>query len=567
MPISEQIPQEKKPILEAALAHPDQETSKSILSKATERGWYTADVPQQEASVVQKAAGFGMGAAEAYNPLSVPRSIETIGRALLHPTLTGEYKEDAFGNKTIPVENTQDTMAKAESNSVLPDLSVKGLISKIPGTEKFIQGIPQSYETAGGLAALAAGGVEGVRGLLKGSPIKQALKAESGVIKNTKYLLNEPEGPIMDAILQRPEQVAELYKQQKFGVDDLAGVVSSALDKKQAQLGTNVGAFRDAAKADTKPSIATAPILQGLSKVEADSKLANGTSVISPKDQGKIDELKSFLSDKKISPRDALAITDWIDNNTNYNAVSTGNISQSVANAIGTFRGKIKGLVRGASKDMEAWAKADDQYSNFVEEAKGLQDKFSGDQRISAVQNLLNPSKEPIKERLANALNIGSEAGPSKAQPADDFFAQLADRRAAQGMKALDVSKVDPIRDQTNRVFQKWMKIGESVGTAVGAGIGAKLKGTTGAFVGAPVGGFAGHMIAQPFARYMASPERILEKAIKAKDLSKQAKDLATDLSFLQKTFGTEGANMLVNTIKGSVPAVNELANYLGENK
>lgn len=566
----ETLTEEKQIILDRALANPTDENSIKIIQKAQARGWLAK--PQEtkpEPTTAQKAAGFGLGVAEAYNPLSIPRSVEVIGRALMEPNkFTGEYSKGI-----APVPETQsfgENLALAESKAVTPDLSVKGLLSKIPGTKTFLEGVPQSYETAGGLAALGYGGVKGLRGMIKGSPVKQATKATEGVVQDVKFLMNEPEGPIMDAILQRPEKVAELYKQQKFGVDDLSQVIVSALEKKGNELRKTVTGFRDLAIADDTKSIPTKPLIDILDKAENRWKLSSGKTTLSKKDLAKFKEMRSYLEADKVSPRDALTITDWIDNNTNYESVANGNISKAAANAVKEFRQALKGQVRSSSGKMEQWAKADDQMSSFIELADDLPDKFSGDGRVNSINSLLNPSKDPLKQRVANALNIGSEAGPIKSE-ADDFFNLLAERRAAQGMKNLDVSKVDPIRDQTNRMYQKWIKrvenLGQSAGTVTATGLGMNAMGPAGAAMG--IAGFApGGLLAkvaggEKFARYMASPERLLKKAQEAKTLSQDAKELAKDLSFLQKNFGVEGANLLINSLKGSIPAVNELARYV----
>lgn len=571
MPISETIPQEKKPILEAALLHPTNENSKMILDKATKNGWFVPDAdPSSIPTTAQKAAGFGLGLAESFNPLSIPRSVETIGRALFETKPSrGELSKGAVPI-AIPGSTPAQDIAAAETKTILPDLSVKNMVSQIPGTEEFLQGVPSSYEAAGGLTGLVLGGAKGAKGLFKGSVAKQALKAEGNVIKDVKFLMNEPEGPIMDAILHNPEKVSELYKQQKFGVDDLAGVVSSALEKKGSELGQAVGQFRDIAKKDLTKSISTVPLIDGLKKLEKDVQLSSGANLLSRGDQSKLKQLLSFVSEEKLSPSDALKITDWIDNNTNYNSVASGNISQAAANSIKEFRGTLKNLVRNSSPSMKDWAKADDSYSTFLSESEGLQDKFSGDQRITAVQSLLNPSKDPIKQRLTQALNIGSDAGPIEKGPAGDFFSALAERRAAQGLKALDVTKVDPIRDQTNRILQKWVSIGEKGGQAVGSGLGGLIgyqggpaAAGAGSIMGISPGGFVGRIAGNKIGRVMGSPERLLEKAIQAKTLSKEARDLASDLTFLEKNFGVEGANTLLNVIQGSVPAVNELSVYV----
>ena len=101
----------------------------------------------------------------------------------------------------------------------------------------------------------------------------------------------------------------------------------------------------------------------------------------------------------------------------------------------------------------------------------------------------------------------------------------------------------------------------------VGAGIGNKVGGSGSAFFGAPVGGLIGNILVDPLARNMASPFRLLEKAEKAKILSKQAQELAGDLNFMQKKFGVEGANRFVNGVVAGTPALNELAIYINSQK
>lgn len=139
--VTAKVPKEKLSILQAALATPDSPSSKTIMQKATERGWLTVDKaeapaapalntgrdkvlsaisqPDQPKSALpmrgsaflgpvpdfsaRKAVGVGFGALEAANPVNVPRGIEVMGRA-------------AFTEKGGILER----LGKAEEHAVIP---------------------------------------------------------------------------------------------------------------------------------------------------------------------------------------------------------------------------------------------------------------------------------------------------------------------------------------------------------------------------------------------------------------------------------------------------------------
>lgn len=544
----------------------------------------------KEYGVDKKAVAFGIGAAEAANPLDIPRSVETIGRGLLGSISSSVPKETPSGLIVPqPTKSFGQAMDEAEQKTVMPNLSVKGLLSKIPAAKDYVSDLPPEYEAAGGLSALAVGGIKGIRGLIKGSPVKQAVNAERSLVKDVKYLTGEAEGPVMDAILTRPREVAALIRNGELSVFDLAKSVSARLIKKEKELGAAVGEFRNAVKSDNVRKIKTdqfknmaikaeaeasltpeivqgkktvqSPILdeagRPISKEVATTTSVGGGSLFSGKDQTKINEIMEMLKPSQLSPRDAMLVIDKIDEMTDYEKqVARGNISEAAAVALGRIRTQLKDALRKTTKESEAWAAADDQFSTFKENSRGLIDKFSGDAAASSVDGLLNKNKDPIRERLAKALN----AGPAEGVDSEKFFIELADKKAAQVLKALDVTKADPIKDQLNRLFQKWMRRGEWGGAAVGSYVG-------GGPTGMAAGGLLGHVVMEPVARSLASPFRLLDRAQKVKTLSKDAKDFAMDLGWLQKNLGTEGANAFMRSLEGGIPAINELAAWVRGNQ
>lgn len=516
-------------------------------------------------SSLKKAGAAAMGAAEAFNPLSIPRAIEVGARTVFNKATSSEPSENKELGLTAPGGGKPWAVAaaEAEKSAIFPDLSIRKGV-EVLGPKGLAESLPRDWETYGGAAATLLSLASGAKGLLKGSVAKRAAKAEEAVIKDIKYLTGEGEGAVMDAMVKRPEKVREALQSGKLGVDDLAVKLGEHLEQKKKMLGETVGTFREVAMADNEPTIRVGKEVQRLNRIEDELKTSAGASVLSKSELSEINEIRTLLpkltekGGAKISPRDAVLISDKVFQILERSKAKPGNISSAVEYELRQLRRAIKDSARNSTGIGKEWALADEAYAKMEDLSGDIQRQLSGDNRASFVDRLLNKNKDPLRDRLAEALDL-AEDKPIKSSNA--FFDALADTKAAQGLKALDVTKSDPIRDQANRVYQEWLRRGTMAGATIASGMGAKSMGVAGAMVGVPAGGLVGRVAVSPFARYMGSPGRLLKNAEKAKTLSKEAKKLAKDMGFMQEHFGVEGANILFNAAKG-LPAFNQLKTW-----
>lgn len=152
MTISDTTPQDKRPILETALAAPTEPNHQIVIQKAMQRGWLTnqAKVPQESTSLPMKTAAVGTGIAEAINPLSIPHGVEIlgggIGRTLADIAYAATHKDSGGVH---PLEN----LAQSEKESITPELSAMGGLKTV--APDFAAALPKNYVTGGEVAGLA----------------------------------------------------------------------------------------------------------------------------------------------------------------------------------------------------------------------------------------------------------------------------------------------------------------------------------------------------------------------------------------------------------------------------
>lgn len=458
---------------------------------------------------------------------------------------------------------------------------------------------------AAGTVQLANTGLKIATGLARKAP--QAARAAYQWLQKTratqtqkqtttlaKKLLRIGDGPFLDAIVQRPEKVAQLVNETDgLTANDLAVNLKNELETIGMELGSRVGKFRDAAFADTTTRIRVPEdIAQNLAAIRQRTTFANPTRVT-----GKATSIEGRLSQasegaqsilpgdiqKRLAmteraaalgvtnPNQAMVWVDMLDDIIDYaNSGKPGSTAIKSSNAmLMQVRGSIKNALRGSSKWADSWASADDAFSGFVDRSGRAIQRLNSESSESLVANLFSKNRTPMRNDIEAALNYAEMIDPTAKGAGNAFFSRLADIRASEIVKGVRNQITDPIQDNVNRIVLTWTKRGEKVGAAVataagglpgligGSNLGVGYGGGVGFLAGRAVGAMAGEAIG----KRMADPTRILDSAIKAKELSKDAKALASDLRYMVEAMGPESTIAFFDVV-GPIPAVKELIKF-----
>ena len=422
----------------------------------------------------------------------------------------------------------------------------------------------------------------------------QAVAAEKKARRLSQELLAKGDGPVLDAILNRPEKVEALLKTHSdLNVNDLAIAAKGDLETIEKELGKRVGVFRDAAYGDktmrlpvpedipnmlktirerTTLADPTRQTGKAISLSERLSASAPGSRSLLPANiQSQLEYAERASKLGVTTPNQAMIWVDALDGVINYGAKNDVPAIKNASGMLLIARGKIKDMLRQQSGQARAWAEADDAYQGFISASDGLINKLSSDSSESLIANLFRANNTPLRNRLASALNFMEKIDPKARGAGQAFFARRADMLAAQSITDIpnEVNRV--VQQRVMNIVDRWTKRGERIGSAVGGGLG-----TAGGFIfggGVPGGGVAGGMgllisrhigseIGHSIGTKLSNPMRVIEAAKRSKLLSKEAKDLANDLGYISKNTGPSGMIAFLDTV-GPIPAVSELVRFV----
>jgi len=536
------------------------------------------------------------GVERAYNPLSlVGVDLEDIEGAFNFPIIRGaELAARLFVDDDQQPDLT--TFSQVVKNQIEMDRELRNIVPGVQeGTElgAAVAGVYQLGSTALKLAPqLARKGKAATLAALQRLQQLRADKQSSKAQRLGQELLRIGQGPFMDAIIKRPEAVAQLVKQNgDLSINDVAIKLKDEIETISTELGKRVGTFREAASADTTTRIAIPQeVSEMLSLIRQRTTFANPTRQtgkavsIGERLAQNTDEATSILPgdiQKRLmmseraaklgvtNPNQAMVWVDMLDDIIDYaNSGKPGSTSIKNANALlMRVRGTIKNALRSSSDQAEAWAAADDAFSGFIGEAGPLIRRLETDGADSLVANLFGQNKTPIRMRLEKALDYMEKIDPTARGAGNAFFARLADIKAAGRIQDVQMQINDPIQDNINRIVSKYRNAGKSIGRGVGfstMGGAARLSGADTTLSGAAAGGgwwggeAIGGMVGEAVGKRIADPMRVINAAIKSKQLSKSAMELAKDLEYVTKTFGPAGAIAFFDIV-GPIPAVKEL--------
>ena len=555
--------------------------------------WLLKPIKDVASNPVEAGAAVAQGLNQSINPLpllnyinpfdaKLPEDVETFNSLFTFPVIRGAelaarmfVPEDQRPPLTTFAQLVKDQKeVTRQLNQVVPGFEV--------GTELGIGAVGLYELGANGLRLgkqLARSAPESVRGLAQKVSAFRAEKAAAKTRKLAQTLLREGDGPFLEAMVKRPERVGKLVEQSSdLTINDVAINLKDELETLATELGSRVGKFRDAAFADTSTRLKIPTDLsEKFAALEARTTF-QGKSILPTNLQRTLAQSRQAIDLGITNPNQAMVWVDLLDDINDYGSSGErgSNAVKSAGSLLKTIRHDVKNMLRG--KNVE-WAAADDAYHGFLSSSDGLIRRLESDSAESLVANLFGKNKSPLRNRLESALNYAEAIDPVAKGHGAAFFDRLADIKAAEKIRGVQIQISDMTQDNVNRIVQRWTKRGERIGQAVGSATGGTAgfigggQGTTGGVIGIggiqlgrSVGGSVGAEIGEFVGKRLADPLRVLRSAEKAKDLSKQAKAMAKDMEYLTKALGPE-ANMAFLDLTGPTPEVRELINFFRKGK
>lgn len=490
-------------------------------------------------------SGVGKGVSALFGNISNPTLLRYLGRAFV----TGAAEMGAF-------EGAQTAAKTGDFNEAIK-AGAKGA-------------------AAGGItgAAIAGGGL-GINKLLSGDSIqsimakgieKQGLinaaeKRGEQVDDLSKKILSEDDPQILAAIKKQPERIKELVDNGTMSSYDIGSKLQKEFSNLKDHLVKKVGNLKEEVRKDTTPSIDTKQFKDMFQTLE--NKLttsavpegsSKGISVLSSADKEQVNEIKNLMFSNKISPSDAILITDKIDSLVTYGERPSSNISALAQNLLKDIRRQIKNRVH---LDHPEYSKADDNLQQFFANSELVKSQITNNPE-QFVNRLFGQGKTQVRKDLMQLVVLANRIDPKSGAKNVQFARDIFNMKVAGQIKEGLIKKADPTADRINRIRQRYT----AGGATIGAGIGAKFGGPYGAAAGAAGGGVVGDRIGQ----VIGNPMRILNAAIRSKQLTQQAKKVAVDLRAITAMGGPEAFAKFIDQVPVGTKAAESLANFIIDN-
>lgn len=421
--------------------------------------------------------------------------------------------------------------------------------------------------------------------------------------KLAEQIIPDVDGPPLDAIINHPEKVLELVKNKKVSLNDVATEISDELVSIKKGLGENSKKHQASFVADpTKRIVTTEPVpiqtpqgesvtlpspLQVVSDFRKSKVTDKGKSILGGTQTKNLTELEEILTPnvktiqktdpiygvsrglyqemgKDISPKDAMLAIEQIDDIIDYERIAKGKLESSFIDNLFNMRRTLKYQMRGNNLD---WFKADEDYANFMEIENGMINKLGeSNSAESFIDNIFGMNKERTREKLITALNYRDHLDSKITGSGDAFFRRMAVIQGARKIKRVQGELTRVQQAKAHEIVRYWVARGVGAGSSLAGTAGAMTGGIQGASIatpiGAAVGGYAGYKIGIR----MADPIRILNAAIREKNISLNARKLAHDLIYVHKNYGNDGIISMLDII-GPIPALNEIMKFSGDKK
>lgn len=522
------------------------------------------------------------------------------------------------GTMLFPIIRGAEMAAKAFGNEDhSPDFtSLRQMIDdRIVYTHALEQAAPESFhgiQTALALESIPSllkTGWKGLNSIKKVSPqvwedaakfVKKnsPFSGTKRVSKLREKILPDVYGPPADAIVNHPEEVLKLVKDEKISLDDIATEIGDELENIEGGLGKRVEKEAKNFVADptkkinvvdpvtvtdpkTGQEITFAPPKQIIDDFRASTTTDDGKSILDSTQDRNLRELEEIISPKPrkvqksgnvnkyenvvieseepvthISPRNGMLALEKIDNIIDYEKVAKKKTESKYIYALLQARKAVKYQMRG---DNMNWFKFDEDYADFKELSHGLRTKLQeADSAESFVDNIWGTNKNRVRERLKDALNYKDLLDTNVVGNGDAFFRRLAVMQGAKKVRdaKLQINRVK--QEKVNNIINYWVG-----GTSAAFGTLAGVVSHGNPMVTLPAAA-GGGWIGLKIGKNMANPERILNAAIKSKKLSAKAEKMAKDLIYIHQNYGSDGVISMMDII-GSNPAMNELTRISSE--
>lgn len=418
--------------------------------------------------------------------------------------------------------------------------------------------------------------------------------------KLADQLIPDVDGPPLDAIINHPDKVLELVKSNKVSLDDVATEIGDELLSIKQGLGKAVGIEKDKFIADplkriitTEPVNITNPqgqqmVLPSPLQVISDfrkSKMDDGKSILDAKQSANLKDLEELLTpkvttiqkvdpiygtsrgsyqkmEKDISPKRAMLAIEKIDDILDYERIAKGKLESDFIKSLLDTRRTVKYQMRGNNI---SWFQADENNMNFMELENGMINKLrDSNSAESFVDHIFGVNKDRVREKLVTALNYRDFLDTKVTGSGDAFFRRMAVIQGARKIKKAQGQITRVQQAKTHEIVRQWIGRSSFVGAGIGAGAGS-LAGFTGATIGGSAGATAGSYIGLKIGQKMADPVRILNAAIREKNISNSGRKLAQDLLYIHQNFGNDGIISMLD-ILGPIPALNEITKF-GQSK
>lgn len=590
--ISENATPEQRQKAMKILSAPDTDERKSIgLKNFMEAGLIESrelEDKKEDVPMASKVAAYPQAMARGVLKAVSPVPYETVEAAANYPVQAlaqsaGYVTRKIQGEPTAPVEPWKESMSQAQG-------ATETLKRQAPGA---MEGA-ELGTTLAFLAEMVPKGALGILNWAKNRKLPQVtkdfmrLEKEIGqksssmmtketakiaserekVMKLSREILDTDDERFLRSVLDRPEKVEYLIKNGELSPDELARRVSGGLKTIRESLGKDVGKYRAQIEAMDSQTLDPKEYVDIIRKSYGALQTTTGESALSAADAGKLESIVKLLGSgsgtmdlatganrvSKVAPRDILLAVDKIDEiappgEAGQMRIDRGNIGQKAYATLRKLRSDMKQKLRGQVEETEGWIESDRKFHEYMDNARGLEEKFAGDQRETAINNLFGKGKTPVRERLTEALNVGG------VDRATRFFNDLEDIKAAQGLKSVMTKRNDPTADRLDRIIKKYERAGAAVGAVVSAAAMSVLPWGM-ALATAPSMGILGAIGGRKLGNWRSDPMRILEAAKSAKNATPEVKKFADDVKWINETYGPDGVKAFLKLMPQTAAAI-----------
>lgn len=488
-------------------------------------------------------------------------------------------------------------------------------------------------ETVGGLAALVVGGVPlaakgiaGLKGVMKGAKAasKELAKGAKPTGKSLASLAKEADDVLSDlgkglpegakpkaiaraktlqrellgklpkdverALFERTENVQNLFNEamsgtKDVGVYDLVVQGRNQIDEAKNLVGTTIGEFEKVLDDDYVTKFDPDALGSLVNKFRKKTTLSNRESALSGVDQKFVSDIDRLLSGDQMSVGDVRAVMRRLEDRLKPTEIWGGQKSSTQADVLAN---ELWQNMDAAVQDIyPGYKEAKTAYKTLLDDVKVVDQKLSGQNAESFVENLFGANKEQIrgevqkafestKEAVQNIKKVSAEANTvskkvnakvverinalksqfkdPKFKDAQAFFDAIAERKAARRLTEFG----DKDADEAARLIQQYVQPRVDKARGAGAAVSASLAAlisrdpvTIGvsSFAGSSLAGGLSRAVLSNVAKRKYSAENLLKQIAKAKGAPSSLQKLANEVANVSKKYGGKAAERFLEAV------------------